>query len=48
MKESKLDKKINKTWKKLIQANLHHEEQNACELMKEMIALEIKQKKQRH
>ncbi len=48
MKNSKLDKKVNKTWKQLLQANLHHDEHHACELMKQMIALEIQQKKRRH
>jgi len=48
MKNSKLEKKLNKTWKKLLKANVHHDEYHATELMKEMIALEIEQKKRRH
>lgn len=48
MKNSKLEKKLNKTWKKLLEANVHHDEQQVSQLFKEMIALEIKQKKRRH
>ncbi|WP_168188937.1 hypothetical protein [Thiomicrorhabdus sediminis] len=48
MKNSKLDKKISKTWKKLLKANVHHDESQANSLMKEMIMLEIEQKRRRH
>lgn len=44
MKKSKLEKKLNQTWKELLKANVHHDEAHANELMREMIALEIKQK----
>lgn len=44
MKTAKLNKKISKTWKKLLQANLHHDESQTTNLMKKMIKLEIKQK----
>ncbi len=48
MESSKLEKKLNKTWKELLKANLQHDEYHASELLKEMIALEIEQKKRRH
>lgn len=44
MKNSKLEKKLNETWKELLKANVHHDDAHVSELMKEMIALEIKQK----
>jgi len=47
MKNSKLEKNLNKTWKKLLEANVHHDEHQATQLFKEMIILEIKQKKRR-
>jgi hypothetical protein len=47
MKNSKLDKKLSKTWKKLIQANVQHDDVLASSLLREIIALEIKQKKRR-
>lgn len=48
MDNTKLDKKLNKTWKELLKASVHHDDHHIAELMKEMIALEIKQKKRRH
>ena len=44
MKKVKLEKKLNETWKELLKANIHHDEAHVSELMREMIALEIKQK----
>lgn len=48
MENSKLEKKLSKTWKKLLKANTKHNEELATNLFKEMIALEIEQKKRRH
>jgi len=48
MKNSKLEKKISKTWKKLLEANVHHDDHQISKLFKEMIALEIEQKKRHH
>ncbi len=47
MKNSKLEKKLCDTWKQLLVASVHHDEHQAAELQKKMIALEIKQKKRR-
>jgi len=35
MKNSKLEKNLNKTWKKLLEANVHHDEHQATQLLKE-------------
>ncbi|BCN93770.1 hypothetical protein THMIRHAM_15550 [Thiomicrorhabdus immobilis] len=48
MENTKLEKRLHKTWKQLLQANIQHNEALASSLMKEMIALEIEQKKRRH
>lgn len=48
MGNSKLEKKLNKTWKQLLKANTAHNEELATSLFKEMIVLEIEQKKRRH
>jgi len=48
MENSKLEKKLNNTWKQLLQANTKHNEELATSLFKEMIVLEIEQKKRRH
>ena len=48
MENSVLEKKLNTTWKHLLKANLKHDSQRACSLLKEMIQLEIEQKKRRH
>ena len=45
MNDVKLQQQISKTWKKLIQANIQHNEALASSLLKEMIILEIQQKK---
>jgi len=47
MTNSKLEKKLTKTWKKLLKANTQHDDFHAQELMRELIALEIEQKKRR-
>ena len=48
MENSKLEKKLNKTWKHLLRANVNHDDERANSLLKEMIQLEIEQKKRRH
>lgn len=48
MNNSKLEKKLCDTWKQLLQAHVHHDEHQAAELFRKMIALEIKQKKRRN
>ncbi|WP_321326818.1 hypothetical protein [Thiomicrorhabdus sp.] len=48
MENSKLEKKLHKTWKHLLKANLKHDEERASSLLKELIQLEIEQKKRRH
>lgn len=47
MSNSKLEKKLTKTWKKLLKANTQHNDVHAAELAKEMIALELEQKRRR-
>lgn len=48
MNNKKLHKTLKKTWKQLLDANVHHDEANAYDLFKKMLQLEIEQKKQRH
>jgi len=48
MENSKLEKKLQKTWKHLLKANINHNEERASSLLKEMIQLEIEQKRRRH
>jgi len=48
MENSKLEKKLQKTWKHLLKANLRQDEERASSLFKEMIQLEIEQKRRRH
>lgn len=47
MENSKLEKKLNKTWKKLLKASIAHNDTQMCTLQKELILLEIEQKKRR-
>lgn len=48
MDNTQLEKQLNKTWKHLLKANLKHDEERASLLLKDMIQLEIQQKKRRH
>ena len=48
MENSKLEKKLNKTWKHLLKASVNHDDEHANSLLKEMIQLEIEQKTRRH
>jgi|ACQI01.1.fsa_nt_gi hypothetical protein len=48
MNNAKLERKLSKTWKQLLKANVQHDEHHAAELFREMIALEIEQKKRKH
>ncbi len=48
MNNAKLEKKLSKTWKELLKASVQHDDHHVGELMKEMIALEIQQKRRRH
>ncbi len=47
MENTELERQLRKTWKELIQANIHHDEVLASSRLKEMILLEIQQKKRR-
>lgn len=47
MENSKLEKQLNKTWKKLLKASLSHNDSQMCSLQKELILLEIEKKKRR-
>ena len=42
-----LEKKLSKTWKKLLKANTEHDQYKIESLQKEIIGLEIEQKRQR-
>ncbi|WP_158660989.1 hypothetical protein [Thiomicrorhabdus sp. Milos-T2] len=48
MDNSQLEKKLSETWKHLLNASLKHNEELASSLLKDMIQLEIEQKKSRH
>ncbi|MDA3808385.1 MAG: hypothetical protein PF440_10810 [Thiomicrorhabdus sp.] len=48
MNNAELEKQLQKTWKELIQANIHHDETLADSRLKEIILLEIQQKNRRH
>ena len=47
MNNTELEKELQKTWKELIQANIHHDEVTASTRQKEIILLEIQQKNRR-
>ncbi len=47
MNNAELEKQLQKTWKKLIQANINHDEVLASSRLKKMILLEIQQKNRR-
>jgi hypothetical protein len=47
MNNSELEKQLQKTWKELIQASIHHDEALAGSRLREIILLEIQQKNRR-
>ncbi len=47
MNNTELEKQLQRTWKKLIQASINHDEVLASSRLKKMILLEIQQKNSR-